>query len=136
MTIVLIVNYVMDMEFVSIKLDHISVNDIGLLITIVKHIILYQSKPMSKWWPMCENTNKGFQCSCISGYYGSVCQYRESCYVNPCQNSGTCVDQIDGFKCICSNSYTGLLCDQRKHAIYQSLNMHIHFVKLCWKNSM
>lgn len=33
------------------------------------------------------------------------------CESSPCQNDGTCNDQINGYSCTCSDGYNGLLCE-------------------------
>ena len=32
------------------------------------------------------------------------------CQSNPCQNGGTCVDDVDKFTCLCPNAYAGTFC--------------------------
>ena len=34
-----------------------------------------------------------------------------ACDPNPCQNGGTCIDEVDGFMCDCINGFTGVTCD-------------------------
>ena len=33
------------------------------------------------------------------------------CSSDPCQNGGTCIDDINVFTCICVSGYTGDLCE-------------------------
>lgn len=35
----------------------------------------------------------------------------DECESNPCQNNGTCWDQVDGFICNCTANYTGDYCE-------------------------
>ena len=42
------------------------------------------------------------------------------CISNPCQNGGTCIDEIDGYTCFCALNFVGDLCDMRK--IYHLFN--------------
>lgn len=42
---------------------------------------------------------------------GNTCQTQiDECASIPCQNAGTCVDQVNGFNCICLAGYSGTLC--------------------------
>ena len=33
------------------------------------------------------------------------------CLSDPCQNGGTCIDEINAFTCICISGYTGDICE-------------------------
>lgn len=33
------------------------------------------------------------------------------CKVNPCENGGTCVDEVNAFRCICKEGWEGALCN-------------------------
>ena len=33
------------------------------------------------------------------------------CLSDPCQNGGTCIDEINAFTCVCINGYTGYVCE-------------------------
>ena len=35
----------------------------------------------------------------------------DECSSNPCQNGGSCTDQVDGFICTCAAGYTGNACE-------------------------
>ena len=37
------------------------------------------------------------------------------CSSEPCQNGGTCVDEINAFTCICMIGYTGDVCETSKN---------------------
>ena len=42
------------------------------------------------------------------------------CQSSPCQNGGTCIDQINSYKCTCTDDWKGTNCETRKFAlIYQ-----------------
>ena len=36
------------------------------------------------------------------------------CVSSPCQNEGTCVDQVYGFQCVCLSGYTDFICSTGK----------------------
>ena len=84
----------------------------------------------------CVDEVDGFKCVCESGYTGSRsvdmfldrgkqlhyylyshrcfrrCQHLiDDCSDAPCQNGGTCVDEIEGFTCQCRPGYVGLQCE-------------------------
>ncbi|KAK7881367.1 hypothetical protein WMY93_029776 [Mugilogobius chulae] len=56
-------------------------------------------------------TSPGYQCNCSPGWGGVHCdQDINECSSSPCQNGGTCVDQLNGFSCTCTSQWTGPLC--------------------------
>ena len=44
------------------------------------------------------------------------------CESQPCQNSGTCEDQVNSFKCDCIEGYTGLQCETSDKRRYPRVN--------------
>jgi len=55
----------------------------------------------------------GYECDCPDGYYGSSCQYENTCLVSqPCQNAGQCNSVLNSaaYTCTCFNGYTGPNC--------------------------
>ncbi|XP_041862481.1 sushi, nidogen and EGF-like domain-containing protein 1 isoform X2 [Melanotaenia boesemani] len=60
----------------------------------------------------CITGNPSFTCSCLAGFTGRRCQIDvDECASNPCQNGGTCKDQINSFICECPPGYTGIHCE-------------------------
>uniref|UniRef100_A0A665UQD8 Sushi, nidogen and EGF-like domain-containing protein 1 n=1 Tax=Echeneis naucrates TaxID=173247 RepID=A0A665UQD8_ECHNA len=60
----------------------------------------------------CITGNPSFTCSCLAGFTGRRCQIDvDECDSYPCQNGGTCKDQINSFVCQCPPGYTGILCE-------------------------
>uniref|UniRef100_A0A8C7GN26 Sushi, nidogen and EGF-like domains 1 n=1 Tax=Oncorhynchus kisutch TaxID=8019 RepID=A0A8C7GN26_ONCKI len=59
----------------------------------------------------CITGNPSFSCSCLAGFTGRWCQIDvEECSSYPCQNGGTCSDQVNGFTCQCPPGFTGTIC--------------------------
>ncbi|XP_062508195.1 uncharacterized protein LOC134184503 isoform X3 [Corticium candelabrum] len=57
--------------------------------------------------------NSGSTCL-DSGNWNSLtpeCTNINECISNPCQNGGTCIDEIDGYTCFCALNFVGDLCD-------------------------
>ncbi|KAM8874516.1 sushi, nidogen and EGF-like domain-containing protein 1 isoform 2-T2 [Spinachia spinachia] len=60
----------------------------------------------------CITGNPSFTCSCLAGFTGRRCQIDvNECASRPCQNGGTCEDQINSFLCHCPPGYTGSQCE-------------------------
>ncbi|XP_076009719.1 sushi, nidogen and EGF-like domain-containing protein 1 [Genypterus blacodes] len=60
----------------------------------------------------CITGNPSFTCSCLAGFTGRRCQINvNECASLPCQNGGTCTDQINSFTCQCPPGYTGTQCE-------------------------
>ncbi|XP_029988085.1 sushi, nidogen and EGF-like domain-containing protein 1 isoform X2 [Sphaeramia orbicularis] len=60
----------------------------------------------------CITGNPSFTCSCLAGFTGRRCQIDvDECASYPCQNGGTCKDQINSFICQCPAGYTGIQCE-------------------------
>ena len=41
-------------------------------------------------------------CCCLDGYVGDICETEiNECESDPCQNGGTCIDEVDEYYCLC-----------------------------------
>ena len=86
----------------------------------------------------CVDLLNGFECECRDGYVGdqceigrntkaigvmveytsvqSICSFLcpdvDECGSSPCDNGGTCVDQVNGFECKCMKGFAGDLCEK------------------------
>lgn len=49
-----------------------------------------------------------YRCDCEPGWVGKNCDLdRNDCLPSPCQNAGTCIDQLNGFTCKCRQGFRG-----------------------------
>ncbi|XP_072174323.1 cubilin-like [Diadema setosum] len=59
----------------------------------------------------CEYTGSGYRCICEVGWTSTNCDVNiNDCSTNPCQNGGTCIDDVDGFICQCQSGWAGPTC--------------------------
>jgi hypothetical protein len=66
-----------------------------------------------KYGSTCVNHDGGFNCSCVTGTVGYLCEKNiNECERNGCQNGGTCMDGIGVFECACTDGFTGKLCEK------------------------
>ena len=84
-------------------------------------------------------------CECEDGYMGDLCEEGMQCMLtylteltdlmnrcfgcchctieinecdsDPCQNSGTCIDQLNGFVCRCEDGYDGDFCENSRTTV-------------------
>ena len=47
------------------------------------------------------------------------------CASNPCQNGGTCVDEVNRYSCSCYKGYKGTNCEKGNSNISISMQAHI-----------
>lgn len=62
-------------------------------------------------------TPSTFQCRCIRGFTGTMCEQVDACWNNPCRNGGSCVNQPLGaddsqYSCSCRPGFTGTQCER------------------------
>ena len=85
----------------------------------------------------CVDEINRFTCICERGFSGNVCETRKICITigkpftlwfsildigecgyDPCQNGGTCIDEITFFTCICLRGYSGDVCETGESAYF------------------
>ena len=60
-----------------------------------------------------ERLGGGFHCICDEGFTGFDCSDDiVDCFPNPCENGGTCDDEVNGFTCQCTEQWTGTVCTE------------------------
>ena len=73
----------------------------------------------------CTDGIASFECACPFGYTGEVCDVTlktlhetvtelvstDECLSTPCQNGGSCKDDVDGYSCNCLKGFTGFECE-------------------------
>lgn len=53
-------------------------------------------------WVLIHAFSGGYMCYCRPGYYGNQCENEiNECVSDPCENGGTCVDEVNGYTCLC-----------------------------------
>ena len=63
----------------------------------------------------CNNFDGGFNCVCLRGVTGTLCEGNASISLcapdNPCMNGGTCASTPGSYTCSCMPGYTGINCE-------------------------
>lgn len=60
------------------------------------------------------NDEGGLHCVCDPGFEGDPnagCTNIDDCDPSPCQNGGTCTDEVEGFTCACPDEWAGKTCE-------------------------
>jgi len=48
-----------------------------------------------------------YNCTCASGFIGLYCGTEvDECLPGPCENNGTCEDEVNGYSCTCEAEFT------------------------------
>ncbi|KAM4603556.1 protein jagged-1a isoform 2-T2 [Polymixia lowei] len=56
-------------------------------------------------------TGGQFSCECDEGFTGAYCHENiNDCESAPCQNGGTCIDEVSQYRCICAEGWDGPAC--------------------------
>lgn len=63
---------------------------------------------------VCIELEDRFVCKCSPGFEGPSCMNIDDCIGSPCQNNGTCIDEIMSFKCQCDEQFNGKYCEESK----------------------
>ena len=54
----------------------------------------------------------------------------DECLSSPCDNGGTCVDQVNGFVCTCAQGFTGVVCQTGRY-ICLCVCMRLVLLQVC-----
>eukprot|EP00057_Strongylocentrotus_purpuratus_P011936 XP_011666410.1 PREDICTED: latent-transforming growth factor beta-binding protein 4-like [Strongylocentrotus purpuratus] len=63
---------------------------------------------------VCQNAGAcvSSQCKCVNGFTGSMCENDiDDCILDPCENGGSCTDEVNAYTCACVPGYTGMMCE-------------------------
>ena len=50
----------------------------------------------------------------------------DECASAPCQNGGTCVDQVNGYLCQCAPGYTDLQCQTGEKVVFRNVLLNVY----------
>ncbi len=69
---------------------------------------------LSKWWTLCMLCISLYLShNCVNSIYSffiSLTPDIDECALNPCQNGGLCIDDVNSYRCICAPGWTGTDC--------------------------
>ena len=68
-----------------------------------------------------------YLCSYLANYFSSL--EIDECSSSPCENSGTCTDDVSGYTCQCAAGYTDTVCQTGKQAVN---TINAPQIKLVW----
>ena len=86
----------------------------------------------------------GNDATCGNVYYNTEITYTiktaqyvldaDNCASNPCQNGGTCTDELNQYNCTCVDGYTGDHCETSMNACFivlcmSSVHIHVRFLE-------
>lgn len=73
-------------------------------------------------FPVAQDLENGFSCTCAPGFYGSVCELSAmACADGPCFNGGRCSDNPEGgYTCHCPAGFSGFNCEKKVDACSSS----------------
>uniref|UniRef100_A0A672YZJ4 Neurocan core protein n=1 Tax=Sphaeramia orbicularis TaxID=375764 RepID=A0A672YZJ4_9TELE len=64
----------------------------------------------------------------LSSFFLTPCLHPDidDCQSNPCQNGGTCIDEINSFVCLCLPSYSGATCEKGNGHTWRKFHGHCY----------
>lgn len=75
------------------------------MINLAQHVVSTYTSINFHWLYICIPS---YRCDCEPGWVGKNCDLdRNDCLPSPCQNAGTCIDQLNGFTCKCRQGFRG-----------------------------
>ncbi len=92
---------------------------------------------METWFECdsCLHCSCSYRCDCEPGWVGKNCDLdRNDCLPSPCQNAGTCFDQLNGFICKCRQGFRGeIYVTLAQYAFYNNNNKKRFYYTLFYR---